>query len=653
MSGSPLSGQALAALRRAACALASIGTVAVLSSASAAAAESLSVALAPMAAASAPQGAAFTFTAHLTSSEPVTQEVVFDLVAPNGATESFLSQLVAVPPGLPIDIQGTVATSQWFKELGRYKIVPTVGGRAAGAPLAFMVTKAGLTVPRFADVTRGLGLATDLPTTTCGRWSNGAAWGDVDRNGTLDLYVTRGVLPAQLFVNRGKAGFVEEGGARGVSGGGTVALGAVFADYDNDADQDLLVTNDGPPRLYRNDGTGHFADVTAEARIGGDYMGMSGSWADYDADGHLDLYVTNHSRCAPTSVNRGAVTYNPDLLWHSNGDGTFTDATALLEHDPNLTEDGSTIGAGFQAAWFDYNGDNRQDLYLANDFLGQRPDRNHLWRNDGRGPDGQWQFTDVSIASGTSLSMNSMGIGVGDYDRDLDFDLVISNWGPNRLLRNNGDGSFRDVGPQTRIEREFQRQSRRGVTWGPQFADFNLDGWEDLYIAAGYLVGYLTPEDTPQRNEVFVNDRKGQFLDLSAASGADDPGQSRGVATADYDRDGRVDVYVVNQGGGSHLFRNVTPKGKSHWLEVRATGTRSNRDACGTKMVLTVAGGSMLRQVFCGSTSTNSGSDKVVHFGVGTAKKLTKLEVTWPTGIKQVFRKLKLDKVQSLVEPRV
>ena len=612
------------------------------------------IAMTPTKGATVPLGAPFSLRAHLTSTEALSREVVFTVSAPDGSSVPFVSRIVVVPPGLGADVDVSLTPAQWWKTTGQYRVTASVGGETIGQPLQFDVTKPATTVPVFKDVSAALGVASTLPATTCGRWSSGAAWGDVNGDGKLDLYVTRMTEPAQLFVNQGTR-FTEEALARGVAWAG-IPLGASFADYDNDNDQDLVVVGDGLPRLFRNDGNGRFDDVSGPSGIGGDYMGMSASWADYDNDGFLDLYIANHSRCAPTSINRGAVTYNPDRLYHNNGNGTFTDVTGFLEHVPDLTEDGSTIGAGFVAAWFDMDGNGRQDIYLANDFLGQRPDRNHLWRNDGPNADGSWQFTDISVNSGTSFSMNSMGVGIGDYDRDLDLDLAISNWGSNRLLRNNGDATFTDVATAANVERKIQRTERRGVTWGPEFADFNLDGWEDLYVAAGYLVGYLTEADTPQRNELFVNDRKGAFYDLSTPSGADDDGQSRGAAIADYDRDGRLDIYVVNQGGTSRLFRNLTLKGTKkkpvHWLEVRAVGTRSNRDGCGTWLILTTANGKQLREIHCGSTSTNSGSDKVAHFAFGTVKKIQSLEIRWPSGTRQTLRNVKTDKLLTLFEPK-
>src|SRR5207247_11319471 len=159
-----------------------------------------------------------------------------------------------------------------------------------------------------------------------------------------------------------------------------------------------------------NDGTGHFVDVADQAGVAGTTHDVSASWGDYDDDGYLDLYVVSNSPCLPPTF------YEQDHLFHNEGDGTFTDQTSLLPAS-------STFGAGYQAAWFDYDGDGDQDLYLANDKWGPSPDANHLWRNDGG------SFTDVSIQSYAGYLINSMGIGIGDVDGDLDLDLAVANIG--------------------------------------------------------------------------------------------------------------------------------------------------------------------------------------------------------------------------------
>ena len=399
---------------------------------------------------------------------------------------------------------------------------------------------------------------------------------------------------------------------------------------------------EGADVLYKNDGKGHFTDVTAATGVGGgDLSHRSASWGDYDNDGRLDLYVATYGSCYGPA--------QPDQLFHQNADGTFTDVSSLIK--PQLPP--GTEGRGFQAAWFDYNGDGRQDLYLANDHYLGGADANRLFRNDGPAPGGGWRFTDVTASSGSGFAMNSMGIGVGDYDRDGRLDLAVSNIFSTRLLHNNGNGTFTDTAKQTGADVPYiSDPAIPTMTWGTIFGDFNLDGWEDLYQAAGWIE--TQPAGMPdQRNVLLVNDHGKRFLDLRTPSRADDPGWSRGVATADYDRDGRLDLLVVDQAGSAHLYRNVTPRGKTHWLEIKATGTRSNRDACGARVVLATGSKPITREVFCGSVGLASGSDETLHFGLGTSKVVPRLTVFWPSGKRQVLRKVRADRLLTISEPKV
>jgi hypothetical protein len=596
--------------------------------------------LAPATSAAAPQGTPFRFKATIGSAATASAEVTFSLLPSpgSGAPVAFARQTADMTGGASVELASSVVSSQFFAGRGRYDVVASVGGTQVGAALAFEVTRPFVRPPVFRDVTGSSGIATTIGGGVCGDWSSGAAWADVNGDRRPDLVVTRLEQPLQLYVNLGAGRFRDEAAARGLANGGETAIGVSFADYDNDGDPDLFVANAGVDRLFRNDG-GRFTDVAALAGVADAWNSMSASWADYDNDGRLDLYVTDYARCLEGAAHELA--YEPDRLYHSNGDGTFTEVTSLL--GPN-----ATIGAGFLGSWFDYNGDGRQDLYLANDFFGQQPDRNHMWRNDGGG-----RFTDVSAASRSGRSMNTMGVGVGDYDRDGRLDLALSNSYSNVLLRNRGDGTFADVAGPARVARTYQAVGEHGFTWGVEFADLNLDGWEDLYLGAGYLwaLGWFGEHPYQLRNEVFVNDRHGAFADLSATSRADDAGIARGVALGDYDRDGRLDVFVVNQEGASRLYRNVTPYGRDHWLEVNTVGTVSNRDGCGARLTLTIRGASLVREVLCGSTSVSSGRDKAVHFGLGTAKRFT-LRIAWPSGKRTLYRRLRPDRLVTLVEPR-
>jgi enediyne biosynthesis protein E4 len=594
---------------------------------------SVSVVLSPVGSTSVSQGSPFWFWAEATNSdpEPIPVWVDFGVQGPQGPGFNAYRWSVTIPGMETVLGRFSVTSGQWFESTGSFTVTPLVLGVPAGDPIAFEVTAPTVVAPVFEDVTGAAGLDTVLPDADCYRLGAGAAWGDAEGDGDLDLYVP-GQGVAQLWIQDRPGHFVEQAAARGVDNGARIGMGAVFTDDDRDGDQDLYVTNDGPNRLYRNDGTGHFVDVAPEAGVADDGAGPSASWGDYDNDGLLDLYVTNYVTCETQG--------QPDKLYHNEGDGHFSDETALLEAT------GDTSGVGFEAAWFDYDGDGDQDLYLANDRLSLAIPGNHLWRNDGPGEGGTWVFTDVSEDSGTDWVMASMGLGVADFDRDLDLDFAISNIEGNVLARNNGDGTFDDVAAAARVERPFQNAEEHAITWGLGFFDFNLDGWEDLYVAAGTIYG-----DTPQPNEMFVADRHGRFLDLSALSQADDPGVSRGVAFADYDGDGLVDLYVVNQSGRPRLYHNITSISGSHWLEVDTVGTTSNTDGCGARILVTAASARMLREVFCGSVSLSAGSDSTVHFGLGSATVVSKLVVLWPSGVRQVLRNVPADQRLTLVEP--
>jgi hypothetical protein len=628
--------------------LATVCVCAALAAASSARASSpgLSTNLLPASTSAAPLGDPFAFHATISSAEAASGVVLFN-VRPAGSAKSipFESQRVDLASGQSLQLNEEVTPSKWFAGVGHYEVFATLDGQQLGTPLAFTVGKARIQPAVFEDVSTRLGLGGLVPEAPCFMQTAGAAWADVNGDGKLDLFFPRGNQPAKLFINQGKRGFVDEAAARGVAGDGTMTYGAVFADYDNDGHPDLYVTRDGTNVLYHNDGTGHFRDVTATAGVGGGQLShRSAAWGDYDNDGRLDLYVTTNGPCF------GAA--QPDELFHNDGNGHFTDVSSLVAPDFGQFA-GRMDGRGFQAAWVDYNGDGLQDLYVANDYLRMLggSDSNRLWRNDGRGPDGKWHFTDVSGPSHAGIAINSMGIGIGDYDRDGRLDLAVSNVGPNWLLHNQGDGAFRNTDSETGAAAPYLYSGALAITWGLIFGDFNLDGWEDLYAAAGYIEH--DSEGVPQRNELLMNDHGQRFLDMRTPSRADDPARSRGVATADYDRDGRLDLVVVDQPGTIHLYRNVTPRAKQHWLEVRTRGTRSNRDGCGARVTLAARSGTQVREVFCGSVGLGSGSDTVVHFGLATAKVATRLTIGWPSGMKQVLRNVKADRLLTVTEPKV
>ncbi|MGH2829091.1 MAG: CRTAC1 family protein, partial [Actinomycetota bacterium] len=485
-----------------------------------------------------------------------------------------------------------------------------------------------------------VGLTTQLaPGNRCQDYSAGAAWGDVSGDGVLDLFIAQHSGPSELWVNQGGT-FVERAAQYGVQnrnpdGSYPVGIGATFIDYDADGRLDLFVINNGLNRLYRNAPDG-FVDVAGAAGLTDDANHTSAAWGDYDGDGDLDLYVTSHGRRVDCTQ---PFSYFQDRLYRNDGAGTFTDVSSFLP-DP-----AALMGLGFQGSWFDYNNDGRLDLHISNDSILQIDPKNVLWRNDGPGPGGSWRFTNVSVSSGAGVRANAMGTGIGDYDRNGFFDITFSDLKPISLLANQGDGTFTNVAREVGLNRTEGDEGIREATWGITFEDFNADGWEDIYVAAGSFVTGDGPP-TPHPNQLFVNDGAGRFLDLSGPSHADDPDAGRGVAFADYDRDGRVDMFVLNQDGIPRLFRNVT-QGFGHWLHVRVTGPGGS-DACGARLSVLDAGPPMTRQVLCGSTSLSSGTDPVVRLGLG-AQLSAVIRVDWPHGATTTLEDVPAD--QRIVVP--
>ncbi len=510
--------------------------------------------------------------------------------------------------------------------------------------------EAGLTF-KHADYTNGQGAA--------------AAVLDFDNDGWPDLYVTNVNGPNALFKNRGDGTFVDVAKQAGVDladlhsqriGSRAVACG----DFDNDGLTDLFVINSGPfksdsnpfsiitfgrgaNRLFRNRGDGTFEDATAKAGVAGKAWSQCAAFGDYDGDGWLDLYVGNYIDQLDPFFGQGPISCSPNYLYHNNHDGTFTEVAAKL----GVAGFGCTLASGFT----DYNNDGRMDLYIVNDF-GRFFQPNVLYRNDGPGLSGQWQFTDVSIAAKVDARVCGMGLAVGDYDGDGYLDYYATNIGNNVLLRNLGNGTFENVAMKTGAAGGFTPRGENRVNWGPEFFDFDNDGFLDLYVASGFLVA-IAPNPSQQPNQLFRNLGNGTFADVSAISGADDPNQSRGIVLADFDHDGDLDLVVVNNNGPLHYFRNeyntAGHKGENNWIEINLRPRQGHREAFGARVKIVVGSVAQIREIGSGSPS-GSVSSLVAHFGLGPADHVDSMEIHWPSGTVETLSRLPANRIIEMTE---
>ena len=496
---------------------------------------------------------------------------------------------------------------------------------------------------------------------------------DFNNDGLQDIYVASkpswSESPDQidganaLYRNDGNGSFTDVAEEAGVDELMGLSNGGCAADYDNDGDQDLYVTNWGSSKLYRNNGSGTFDDVTELAGLGDpdpSYRSMGCAWGDYDQDGHLDFVVVRHmeeSDMEALDLRAFYLAVRPLSLFHNNGDGTFTEVSHLLGDigSPQKIpgEYGNLWGAGFQPGWLDFDNDGDPDLYVVNDF-GRDAQPNVLWRNNGPGAGGGWQFEDISRDSRADVAMFGMGLAVGDYDLDGDFDLYVTNIEDNVLLKNNGDGiTFTEAAADAGVGMgTFQRRQR--VSWGTVFFDYDNDGWEDLYVASGHLDSDPFTNHRRQPNLLLRNTGQAAFEDVSSVSGADDRGVGRGVAYADFNNDGCLDLYVANLGlagddaQSARLFQNSCA-GDANWLQVRTVGTASNRDGIGARVTVVAGGHTQIREIIAGS-SNKSQSMLPAHFGLGRSTKVDSLEIRWPSGVVQTLNDVPPNQRLTVVE---
>jgi hypothetical protein len=498
---------------------------------------------------------------------------------------------------------------------------------------------------------------------------SGAAWGDYDNDGDADLYVVNqpGPLPVaagperstdKLYRNNGDGTFTDVTRAAGVGKPG-FGMGAFWGDYDNDGCLDLYVTNYGKSRLYRNNCDGTFVEVTDRAKVANNRWAASAVWFDYNRDGRLDLYVCNYVEFDPEGLpgERGSMQYGinvpftlnpvsfapqPNRLYRNNGDGTFTDvARAAGVADAQ--------GRSLVVTFADLDLDGWPDLYVGNDISA-----NSLFRNLGNG-----RFADLSAASATEEYRGTMGIALGDFDADGDMDFFLTHWvaQANALYQN----LYQEMDPN-RPNRLFFADvadmvgvgsiSMNDVSWGAAFVDYDNDGRLDLFVTSGNTLEEPRNRKLLQRQRPRLLWNKGEagFYGVAPASGAPLglPLNARGLALADYDNDGDVDFLLTTNRGRALLLRNDGGNRK-RWLKVRLRGVESNHRGIGAKV--TVQAGKLRRYEEMGAGGSYlSQSFHELHFGLGTHDRVDRLEVVWPSGVRQVFEGLPGNRLIEVTE---
>ncbi len=499
----------------------------------------------------------------------------------------------------------------------------------------------------------------------------GVALLDYDGDGWLDIYLVNGAaIPSlakespkyfnRLYRNNGDLTFTDVTEKAGVAGSG-YGMGAAVGDYDNDGWPDLYVANVNANQLYRNNGDGTFTDVTARADVAGGMRNgrkmwtVAAGWLDYDNDGWLDLFLSNYCVweankdpvCGPSPQLRAYChprMYDPlpNTLYRNNGDSRFADVSAetgIARH----------FGKGMGVAFADFDGDGFTDIFVANDTM-----PNFLFRNIG----GK-RFEESALALGVSMTEDSRVLsGMGADFRDVDNDGRPDIWHtaleyetfPLFLAM---QGGFLDA---TRTS-GLARLTRPLSGWSNFIADLDNDGWKDLFVARSNVldnVEQITGRPYGEPNSVFRNTGRlpVRFEDVSSQAGGafQKPAAHRGAAFGDLDNDGWLDAVVTVLNGEVKLFRNIT-RNQNHWLLLRLEGRRSNRMGLGAVVRVETASGRVLFNHATTSTGYAASSDPRVHFGLGADRQARRIEIRWPSGVRQVLENVAADRIVDFVEP--
>ena len=543
-----------------------------------------------------------------------------------------------------------------------------LGGGVAGAALAFIVA-----VHSFAEDRPGAIRFEYLPIPftlenceTPARhvpepMAGGVAVFDYNNDGKPDIFFTNGAeIPGlaktsqkywnRLFRNDGNGHFTDVTQAAGVAGSG-YDTGVAVADYDNDGFKDLFVAGVYHYTLYHNNGNGTFTDVTSQAGLSardaqyGPLWGVGGAWLDYNGDCNLDLFVVNylrwdpnHEPVCPDYCHPGYYKGSPNRLYRNDGHGHFTDVSA----EAGIR---AQVGKGMAAAIADYDGDGRPDIFVTNDKL-----ENFLFHNEGNG-----KFREVAIEAGVALPFHGEYVsGMGADFRDVDNDglpdifFVALQNESFPLFRNTNAGYFKDVTAQSGLAALANPMSG----YSPGIHDFDNDGWKDLFVSCGHVQSRPLSKamHIDEHNAVFRNLGNGKWSALVEEAGLAEqpPRRHRGAAFGDFDGDGRVDVVVTALNAPAEIWLNRSPQ-SNHWLELELRGTTSNRDAIGAKVMVVTGSGKQYNHVSSavGYASSSAGP---LHFGLGKDQTAQSVEIRWPSGRIQRLHDVKGDRIVEVRE---
>jgi tetratricopeptide (TPR) repeat protein len=529
--------------------------------------------------------------------------------------------------------------------------------------------------PRFVDIADAAGIRFHLQHSPTAQkhqietMPGGVAVLDYDRDGLMDIYFTNGAMSPslrrqgpdhwnRLYRNLGNGRFADVTDAARVQGDGYM-MGAATADFDNDGFPDLFVAGVGRNFLYRNLGNGTFRDVTAVARVSsphpkyGPMWGIHGAWLDFDRDGWLDLFIVNYCVWDPArepycgEQRPGLRTYChprhyaplPNQLFRNNRDGTFSDVSLASGVERHL-------GKGMGAAVGDIDEDGWPDVFVANDT-----EPNVLFRNRGDGT-----FEDIAASWGVAVNqfgspVSAMGADLRDVDNDGRLDLFVTDLANEGfLLFRHAKTYFEDVSNLSGIT----RSTLPYAGWSNPVADYNNDGWKDLFSANGHVtdnIERIQGRSYRQGNAVWLNRGDGTFEDVSMKTGRDliKPGAHRGAAVADFDNDGRLDLVVTALGERAKVLRNVATS-EGRWLMLRLVGRASNRDGLGTVVRLTLDDGRVLMNHATTSVGFASSSDPRVHFGVPRDRTVERISLQWPSGASQTIERPALNQILTVEE---